>query len=326
MKIDRAIMLNYLADLGWTAQLIQDGTILRVRPPQRRTGDLESILFSVSAAPEGEAREVDLAFDRLSYITEQPREEVEKAVLDFAAPFLRPGVDFETAIGFIEKKVRSAVSSGSYSPLAGPTIIEEAINAVIGSPTTKEQLLLLATVPGIDSVELGEPLETGLGEEPTAGDYIERLLRSVIHRRLGELKRNVAIEGFVTGFLPAVDELLLLAEAAGGKSRWVSVESNEEVRDAFNHITARAGSGEDLDTLFSSPGLLQGLLMAPTDEYSWAAAGIEKETAQNATNTVQRYISMLYAALREDEQGAELLQQLLDGMTSRLSTSSRPPV
>lgn len=227
-------------------------------------------------------------------------------------------MNFENLIEQIEKKVVSAIADPSFetAPTSGNLIVEDAINSVVGSPSTQEQLLLLATVPHLAGVEVRN---LDLGEIETAGTFVEALLRSVLHNRLALLKRRVAREGFVIGFLPAVDTLISLAESAE-PSPWISQQAVEETRDAFRRMADGEGSEDDFHCLFQSTGLLGGLLMAPTDIYSQNKAGINLDSAREATVQVKLMINTLLEQF-PFEVHDDILPDLLQRMANRYSNA-----
>ncbi|MGO8224747.1 hypothetical protein HA464_06735 [Rhizobium leguminosarum bv. trifolii] len=79
MQLTSALVVKYLANLGWDRRTTTDNNIVRIQPPESLPG-ARSILFSVNARAEGEAREVRLAIDIIQDTYGKTALEIEKGV------------------------------------------------------------------------------------------------------------------------------------------------------------------------------------------------------------------------------------------------------
>ncbi len=80
MLLTRDLLVKYLAGLGWKREETPDKAVFRMRPPADRFPSARSILFSVAAGPEGEAREVEIAVGHLQDVYGKTRAEIERGV------------------------------------------------------------------------------------------------------------------------------------------------------------------------------------------------------------------------------------------------------
>lgn len=175
------------------------------------------------------------------------------------------------------------------TPHAALAHLRDAERAMFEGLTTSDKLRLLASAGDIGEICVGLSGFDGSGD---IAEVTDAMFGACVEHQLASTRNGFAVAAFAVGFLPAVLELLEVAELAAG-TKWVPLEKVEAIRAAYDRLTASEGTRADLETLVGGVYLFDRLMASPKDKVLHSRHNTDVETMRRVVAPVKFYRDML---------------------------------